>query len=121
MVALGGRAVCRERGTPVTPVSFGGVGLESSCSAGVSPLSACRPTVPAVCSASGLDGDRKSRLSLPVLSARPVRGVRVGVLSRNLQKALCGGIPCPFLEPLARSWSHFVGIYRQNLTRSLEN
>ena len=37
------------------------------------------------------------------------------------QKALCGGIPCPFLEPLARSWSHFVGIYRQNLTRSLEN
>jgi hypothetical protein len=25
------------------------------------------------------------------------------------QKALCGGIPCPFLEPLARSWSHFVG------------
>ena len=37
------------------------------------------------------------------------------------QKALCGGIPCPFLEPLARSWSHFVGIYRQNLTRSLDN
>ena len=37
------------------------------------------------------------------------------------QKAVCGGIPCPFLEPLARSWSHFVGIYRQNLTRSLEN
>ena len=37
------------------------------------------------------------------------------------QKALCGGIPCPFLEPLARSWSHFVGIYRQKLTRSFEN
>ena len=37
------------------------------------------------------------------------------------QKALCGGIPCPFLEPLALSWSHFVGIYRQNLTTPLEN
>ena len=37
------------------------------------------------------------------------------------QRALCGGIPCSFLEPFARSWSHFVGIYRQNLTRSLEN
>ena len=42
--------------------------------------------------------------------------------SRSLpQKALCGGIPCPFWEPLARSWSHFVGMYGQNLTRSLEN
>ena len=37
------------------------------------------------------------------------------------QKALCGGIPSSFLEPSPRSWSHFVGIYRQNLTRSLEN
>ena len=34
------------------------------------------------------------------------------------QKALSGGIPCPFLEPSARSWSHFVGIYRQRLTKS---
>jgi hypothetical protein len=33
------------------------------------------------------------------------------------QKALCGGIPGAFLEPLGRSWSHFVGIYRQKLTR----
>ena len=37
------------------------------------------------------------------------------------QKTLCGGIPCPFLEPLARSWSHFVGIYRQKLTKSSKN
>jgi len=37
------------------------------------------------------------------------------------QKALDGGIPGSFLEPLGRSWSHFVGIYRQKLTRSLEN
>ena len=38
------------------------------------------------------------------------------------QKALCGGgIPCSFLEPFARSWSHFVGVYRQILTTSLKN
>ena len=37
------------------------------------------------------------------------------------QKALCGGIPGAVVEPLVRFWSHFVGIYRQNLTRSLEN
>ena len=37
------------------------------------------------------------------------------------QKALCGGIPGAVLEPLVRFWSHFVGIYRQKLTRSLEN
>jgi len=37
------------------------------------------------------------------------------------QKALCGGIPCPFLEPLARSWSHCVGIYRQKLTKPSKN
>ena len=30
------------------------------------------------------------------------------------RKPLCGGIPGSFLEPLVRSWSHFVGIYRQN-------
>ena len=29
------------------------------------------------------------------------------------QKALRGVIPCSFLEPLGRSWSHCVGIYRQ--------
>ena len=44
--------------------------------------------------------------------------VRTG---RGPQKALRGGIPGSFLEPLGRSWSHFVGIYRQKLTRSLEN
>ena len=37
------------------------------------------------------------------------------------QKALSGGIPTSFLEPLGRSWSHFVGIYRQKLTRPLKN
>ena len=37
------------------------------------------------------------------------------------RKPLCGGIPGSFLEPLVRYWSHFVGIYRQNLTRSIEN
>ena len=36
------------------------------------------------------------------------------------QKALCGGIPDPYLEPLTRCWSHFVGIYRQILTTSLK-
>ena len=30
------------------------------------------------------------------------------------QKALRGGIPRSFLEPLGHSWSHFVGICRQN-------
>ena len=37
------------------------------------------------------------------------------------QKALRGGVPGAVLEPLGRSWSHFVGIYRQKLTRSLGN
>ena len=37
------------------------------------------------------------------------------------QKALCGGIPDPYLEPLTRCWSHFLGIYRQILTTSLTN
>ena len=37
------------------------------------------------------------------------------------RETLRGGIPGAVLEPLVRSWSHFVGIYRQKLTRSLEN
>jgi hypothetical protein len=37
------------------------------------------------------------------------------------RKPLCGGIPSPFLEPSPRSWSHFVGVYRQILTTSLKN
>jgi WD40 repeat protein len=37
------------------------------------------------------------------------------------QKALRGGIPGAVLEPLGRSWSHFVGIYRQKLTKSSKN
>jgi len=38
--------------------------------------------------------------------------------SRQPQKAIRGGIPCSFLEPFARSWSHFVGICRQKLSKS---
>ena len=37
------------------------------------------------------------------------------------QKAHRGGIPGAVLEPLVRSWSHFVGIYRQKLTKSSKN
>ena len=37
------------------------------------------------------------------------------------RETLRGGIPGAVLEPLVRSWSHFVGIYRQKLTRSLAN
>ena len=37
------------------------------------------------------------------------------------QKALRRGIPDPYLEPLTRTWSHFVGIYRQKLTNSSGN
>ena len=48
------------------------------------------------------------------------RAARVAPLAEP-QKALSGGIPGSFLEPLGRSWSHFVGIYRQKLTRSLDN
>jgi len=32
-----------------------------------------------------------------------------------------GVIPWSFLEPLGRSWSHFVSIYCQKLTKSLGN
>ena len=36
------------------------------------------------------------------------------------REALRGGIPTSFLEPSCRSLSHFVGIYRQKMTRSLQ-
>ena len=39
-------------------------------------------------------------------------------VSISPQEALRGGIPCSFLEPFARSWSHFVGICRQKLSKS---
>ena len=49
----------------------------------------------------------------------------VGAVARGAasvpQMALCGGIPSSFLEPSPRSWSHFVGVYRQILTTSLKN
>ena len=35
------------------------------------------------------------------------------------RETLRGGIPGAVLEPLVRSWSHFVGIYRQKLTQAL--
>jgi len=41
--------------------------------------------------------------------------------NRTPQKALRGGIPDPYLEPLTRSWSHFVGVYCQKLTESSKN
>ena len=52
-----------------------------------------------------------------------VRGVDGVPLSSGSgpQKALSGSIPGAVLEPLVRSWSHFVGIYRQKLTRCLAN
>ena len=37
------------------------------------------------------------------------------------QKTLRGGIRGSFLEPLARSWSHFVGTHCQKLTNSVQN
>ena len=46
-------------------------------------------------------GARKGRLCVKQMPTNP-------------QRALCGGIPSSFLEPSLRSWSHFVGIYRQN-------
>ena len=77
-------------------------------------------------------GFRVSGLGFRVLGlGLRVEGLRFGVLGvwfgglefgvRSPQKTLCGGIPCSFLEPFARSWSHFVGIHRQKSTRSLEN
>ena len=35
------------------------------------------------------------------------------------RETLRGGIPGAVLEPLVRSWSHFVGIHRQKLTQAL--
>ena len=42
--------------------------------------------------------------------------VNVGSLHGEPQKALCGGIPSPVLEPFPRSWSHFVANCCQKLT-----
>ena len=59
--------------------------------------------------------DLKHPLPLPIrptCNSHPILGTP--------QKALCGGIPCSFLEPFARSWSHFVGIYRQKIDKVSE-
>ena len=50
-----------------------------------------------------------------------VHGERIACAEGSPQRALCGGIPSPFLELSPRSWSHFAGIYRQILTTSLKN
>ena len=42
------------------------------------------------------------------------------ILQASPQKELRGGIPGAVLEPLGRSWSHFVGIYRQKFTKSFK-
>ena len=63
-------------------------------------------------------------LAFALLAASLPRAFAEGITPHHEdcpQKALCGGIPGAVLEPLVRSWSHFVGICRQTLTRSLEN
>ena len=40
---------------------------------------------------------------------------------RSPQKALRGGIPDPYLEPLTRTWNQILGIYRQQLMKSSKN
>ena len=42
-------------------------------------------------------------------------------LNLKPQKAFREGIPGAVLEPLGRSWSHFVGIYCQKFTKSFKN
>ena len=58
-----------------------------------------------------------------VFTANPVCLLenRCSMRVRYPREALRGGIPVSFLKPLCRSWSHFVGIYRQKLTRSQKN
>ena len=63
-----------------------------------------------------------SKVDLVDICVRLLCGAcRPAARRRNPQKALRGGIPRSFLEPLGRSWGHFVGIYRQKITRSLKN
>ena len=82
-------------------------------------LATCAACVLAFCrdcrsSSSSLTPNFLNRHQLLATNRSPSTAVRP-------QRALCGGIPSPFLEPSPRSWSHFMGIYRQKMTRSLEN
>ena len=45
-------------------------------------------------------------------------GFRDAVAAKGATPGPSNPIPGAFLEPLVRSWSHFVGIYRQNLSKS---
>ena len=77
--------------------------------------------------------DLEAVLSNAPLLLSPDRGRIVAQAQHNhLSLSLCrwqdadpretlrGGIPGAVFEPLVRSWSHFVGIYRQKLTSSLK-
>ena len=66
-------------------------------------------------------GRERARVSDRPASALERTVPRWAALDSDPQKALCGGIPDPYLEPLTRCWSHFVGVYRQILTTSLKN
>ena len=70
------------------------------------------------CCSSCLYGIVSTVLATPTSSASSTASTRY---SSYPQRALCRGIPSSFLEPSLRSWSHFVGIYRQKLTRSVKN
>ena len=62
-----------------------------------------------------------SRLRSPKVVPNRKFTKKIKAPPKHPQKAPCGGIPDPFLEPLTRSWSHFVGVHRQILTTSLKN
>ena len=73
-----------------------------------------------------LQGPKGTRF---LMSEVPLQACRVSVSACAVsveapsgpRVALRGGIQGSFLEPLGRAWSHFVGIYRQKLTRCLQN
>ena len=60
-------------------------------------------------------------MSIANQGVKPIARERRTLKGEDPREALCGGITVSFLEPLCRSWSHFVGIYRQKLTRSVGN
>ena len=78
-----------------------------------------------------MESEQKNFIEL-VTSDRKLKASREGSKYRDLgfisaldgsfepQKTLRGGIPGSFLEPLARSWSHFVGMHCQKLTTLLK-
>ena len=91
-------------------------------SSGRSVPSGPRSVVPTTCTRTPSPPSLSRSVLLALLTSLRARRVVGRVVEGGPpQKALRGGIPGSFLEPLGGSWSHFVGIYRQNLTRSLEN